>query len=67
MKVAYLLCFVFAASFLVGCTQTEKSEMAFDLLEQEGQHSRTYEKEVMEVFVDERICCCLRANCHHTQ
>ena len=46
MKAAYLLFFVFAASFLIGCAQTEKSEMAFDLLEQEGQHSRTYEKEI---------------------
>ena len=46
MKAAYLLCFVFAASFLIGCAQTEKSEMSFDLTERGGQHSRMYEKEV---------------------
>lgn len=46
MKAAYLLCFVFAASFLVGCMQTEKSEMTLDLLERGGQHSKTFEKEI---------------------
>ena len=46
MKAACVLCFVFVASFLIGCAQTEKSEMTFDLLKQEGQHSMTYEKEV---------------------
>ncbi len=46
MKAAYLLCFVFAASFLIGCTQTEKSETTFDLLERGGQHSKTFEKTI---------------------
>ncbi len=46
MKAAYLLCFVFAASFLMGCAQMEKSEMTSNLLEQEGQHAQTYEKEI---------------------
>ena len=46
MKAVYLLYFVFAASFLIGCTQTEKSEMTFDLLEKGGQHSKTFEIEI---------------------
>ncbi len=50
MKAAYLLCFIFAASFLIGCTQTEKSEMKFDLLERGGQHSKTFEKTVTKTL-----------------
>jgi predicted peptidase len=50
MRIAYLLCFVFVASFLIGCTQVEKREMAFDLLKQEGQHSRAYEKEITKTL-----------------
>jgi len=46
MKAAYLSCFVFAASFLIGCTQMEKKQMTSDLLKQEGQHAQTFEKEI---------------------
>jgi predicted peptidase len=50
MKAAYLLFFVFVASFLIGCAQTEKSEMKFDVLKQSGQHSRMYEKEITKTL-----------------
>jgi predicted peptidase len=50
MKAVYLLCFVFAASFLIGCTQMEKSEMTSDMLEQEGQHAQTFEKEITKTL-----------------
>ena len=50
MKAAYLLCFVFVASFMIGCTQTEKSEMTFDLLERGGQHSQAFEKTVTKIL-----------------
>ena len=46
MKAAYLLCFMFVASFLAGCTQTETNEMKFDVLERGGQHSKTFEKTI---------------------
>jgi predicted peptidase len=50
MKAAYLLCFVLAASFLIGCTQTEKSEMKFSLLERGGQHSHTFNKTITKTL-----------------
>jgi len=50
MKAAYLLCFVFAASFLIGCAQMEKNEMTSDLLEQEGQYAQTFEKEITKTL-----------------
>jgi len=50
MKAAYLLCFVFVASFLIGCAQMEKNEMTSDLLEQEGQHVQTFEKEITKTL-----------------
>jgi predicted peptidase len=50
MRAAYLLCFVFAASFLIGCTQMEKNEMTSNLLEQEGQHAQTFEKEITKTL-----------------
>ena len=50
MKAAYLLCFVFVASILIGCAQTGKSEMKFDLLERGGQHSKTFEKTVTKTL-----------------
>jgi predicted peptidase len=50
MKATYLLCFVLLASFLIGCTQTEKSEMKFSLLERGGQHSHTFEKTITKTL-----------------
>ena len=50
MKAAYLLCFVFVASFLIGCAQMEKNEMTSNLLEQEGQHAQTFEKEIKKTL-----------------
>ena len=50
MKAAYLLCPVFAALFLAGCTQMEKEEMTFDLIERGGQHSQTFEKVVTKTL-----------------
>jgi len=50
MKAAYLLCFVFAASLLIGCAQMEKNEMTSDLLEQEGQHAQKFEKEITKTL-----------------
>jgi predicted peptidase len=50
MKAAYLLCFVLAASFLIGCSQTEKNEMKFSLLERGGQHSRTFDKTITKTL-----------------
>ncbi len=50
MKAVYLLCFVIAASFLIGCTQMEKNEMTSNLLEQEGQHAQTFEKEITKTL-----------------
>ena len=46
MRAAYLIFPVFAVSFLVGCTQMESEEMAFDLIERGGQHTKTFEKTV---------------------
>jgi predicted peptidase len=50
MKAVYLLCFVFVASFLIGCAHMEKNEMTSDLLEQEGQHAQTFEKEITKTL-----------------
>jgi len=50
VKAAYLLCFVFAASFLIGCMQMEKKQTKSDLLEQEGQHAQTFEKEITKTL-----------------
>jgi len=50
MKAAYLLCIVLMASFLMGCAQTETSEMKFDVLERGGQHSKTFEKTVTKTL-----------------
>jgi predicted peptidase len=50
MKAAYLLFFVFVASFLTGCTQMEKNKMTSDLLGQEGQHAQTFEKEITKTL-----------------
>ena len=50
MKAAYLLCFLILASFLIGCTQTEKSEMKSSLLERDGQHSHTFEKTITKTL-----------------
>ncbi len=44
MRAARLLCPVFAVLFLIGCAQTEKEEMAFDLIERGGQHTQTFAK-----------------------
>jgi len=49
MKAAYLLCFI-AVSFLIGCTQTEKSEMTFDLYERGGQHSERFQKTITKTL-----------------
>jgi predicted peptidase len=37
---------VLAALILIGCAQTEKEEMAFDLIERGGQHTQSFEKTV---------------------
>jgi len=50
MKAVCFSCVVFAASFLVGCTQMEKKEMTSNLLEQEGQHAQTFEKEITKTL-----------------
>jgi len=50
MKAAYLLCVVLLASFLIGCTQTEKSEMKFSLLERGGQHSHAFNKTITKTL-----------------
>jgi predicted peptidase len=50
MKAVYLLCFALAASFLIGCTQTEKSEMKFSLLERGGQHSHAFNKTITKTL-----------------
>jgi predicted peptidase len=50
MKAIYLLCFALAASFLIGCAQTEKSEMKFSLLERGGQHSHTFNKTITKTL-----------------
>ena len=50
MKAAYLICFVFVASFLMGCTQMGKSEMAFNVLGRGGQHSMTFEKTITKTL-----------------
>jgi predicted peptidase len=50
MKAVYFSCFVFVASFLIGCAQMEKSEMTSDLLKQEGQHDQTFEKEITKTL-----------------
>lgn len=50
MRAAYLLCPVFAVSFLIGCAQMEKEEMAFDLIERGGQHTKTFEKTVTKTL-----------------
>ena len=44
MKAAYLLCPVFVALFLAGCTQVENQEMTFELIERGGQHSHAFEQ-----------------------
>jgi len=46
MRAAYLLTPVSMISFLVGCTQVENEEMAFDLIERGGQHTNTFEKTI---------------------
>jgi predicted peptidase len=50
MKAVYLLCFALAASFLIGCAQTEKSEMKFSMLERGGQHSHTFNKTITKTL-----------------
>jgi predicted peptidase len=50
MKAAYLSCFVFVASFLIGCSQMEKSKMTSNSLKQEGQHAQTFEKEITKTL-----------------
>lgn len=50
MKAAYLLCPVFVALFLAGCTQVENQEMTFELIERGGQHSHTFEKAVTKTL-----------------
>jgi predicted peptidase len=50
MKAAYLLCFVLAASFLIGCSQTERSEMKFSIVERGGQHSHTFQKTITKTL-----------------
>jgi predicted peptidase len=42
----YLISVVLMPLFLIGCAQMENSEMAFDVIERGGQHSKTFEKEV---------------------
>ena len=43
MKASYLLCPVFVALFLIGCTQMEKGEMASDSAQPDGQYSQAFE------------------------
>jgi len=50
MKAAYLSCFVFAATVLIGCTQTEKSEMTLNLPERGGQHSLAFKKTITKTL-----------------
>ena len=46
MKAAYLLCFVFTASFLIGCTQTGEVEIKSQLFLPPGHHPQEFEKEI---------------------
>lgn len=50
MKATYLLCPVFVALSLAGCTQMEKEEMTFELIERGGQHSQTFEETVTKTL-----------------
>jgi hypothetical protein len=47
MKAVYLLCFALAASFLIGCAQTE---MKFSMLERGGQHSHAFNKTITKTL-----------------
>lgn len=50
MRAACLLSSVFAVSLVVGCAPVEKEEMAFDLIERGGQHTKTFEKTVSKTL-----------------
>lgn len=50
MKAVYFSCFVFVASFLIGCSQMEKSKMTSNSLKQEGQHAQSFEKKITKTL-----------------
>ena len=46
MRTAYLFLFIFAASFLIGCTQTGKVENKTQSFLPPGHHAQAFEKEI---------------------